>query len=148
MGKKPKRVRPYYHPAAIKELKAYLRSRWKLIAGSIGAVVFLFTSAGAISKNWDVVESNWVATRGYVRTHVLLAQAPQTLITRDLQIDINEGKRSNAANDLAKWKLERSKTKDPITIELIDKQITEREGEVERLNEQRRVLNRLKAQGQ
>lgn len=139
----PRRHRPHRTQSALKELGSYLRSRWKLLAGVLTGVALVFTSVGAISKNWDVVEPNFLATRGFVR----YAQQSQTSILRDLQIESAEGKRSQAANSVANWRLEKLKTHDPVTQGLIDQQIVNQEAEVERLSDQLRTLNRLKAQG-
>lgn len=139
----PRRHRPHRASSAIKELGSYLRSRWKLLAGVLTGVALVFTSVGAISKNWEAVEPNFLATRGFVR----YAQQSQTSILRDLQIESAEGKRSQAANSVANWRLEKLKTHDPVTQGLIDQQITNQEAEVERLSDQLRTLNRLKAQG-
>lgn len=136
-------------PSALKELAGYLKSRWKMFTGVLAGVAILFTSVGAISKNWDAVEPNFLTTRGFVRDLVRTAQAQNSVlpVIRDLQIESAEGKRSQANNAAANWKLERSKTQDPVTQRLIDQQISNQEAEVERLTEQLRTLNRLKAQG-
>ena len=131
----------------MKELKAYLRSKWKGFAAVVASVVAVFAGVGTISSNWDSVESGIPAHRGYVREHVRVAQAPQQMIYRDIQLEINDGKRTNAASDLAKWKLEKLKTKDPVTLELIDKQIGEKEREIDGLVDQRKTLNKLKSEG-
>lgn len=143
----PKRHYPRHSPSAVKELLAYLKTRWKLFTFGLAGVATVFTSVGAISKNWDAVEPSFISTRGFVRDSIKVAQQTQTGILRDLQIESAEGKRSQASNAVANWKLEKLKTKDPVTQSLIDQQIINQEAEVDRLSQQLKTLNRLKQQG-
>jgi hypothetical protein len=146
---------PRHRPSAIKQLKDYLRSRVKVFAWTAGIIATLAGAVTAVANAWPYIEPVWVAHRGYVRdvaddvTHKWkLAQQTQTSILRDLQIEATEGKKSAANNALANWKLEKLKTKDPVTHALIDRQIEEKESELTRLNGQLKTLNTLKAQGQ
>ena len=146
----PKRHYPRHRPSAVKELYAYLRGRWKLFAIILGGVAGTFASVGTIAKNWDAVEPSFLASRGWTRDLVKLAQSQQPSVLpaiRDLQIESAEGKKSQALNSVANWKLEKTKAKDPVTQGLIDQQITNQENEVSRLNGQIRTLNRLKQEG-
>lgn len=146
---------PRHRGSAIKQFKDALRGRIKTIAWSAGILATIAGSITAVSAAWPIVEPVLVAHRGYVRDQARdlnqqwkVAQQTQTSILRDLQIEATEGKKSSANNALANWKLEKLKTRDPVTTTLIEQQISEKEAEVEKLNQQLRTLNRLKAQGQ
>jgi len=144
---------PRHRPSAMKQLKDAVSL--KMIVWTAGIVATIAGSVTGVSAAWPILEPMLLAHRGYVRVVAddvkhewKVAQQTQTSILRDLQIEATEGKKSSANNALANWKLEKLKTKDPVTTNLIEQQIGQKEAEIERLNDQLRTLNKLKSQGQ
>lgn len=127
----------------------------KTLVWIAGVVTALTGAVIGIAKSWEYIEPGIPALRYYVRDQIngstnsfKIAQQSQTSIFRDLQIENNEGKKAAAANALANWKLEKLKTNDSVTQNLIENQIREKEAEIEKLNSQLRTLDNLKAKGQ
>jgi len=99
-------------------------------------------------------EPSWYASRAWVRDHVddklkpvVMAQGGDRSILRDLQIDTANRSKRDEANNLAKWNLEKEKAKDPLTLDLIDKQLDASKQSIQALDEQIKTLRELKAQG-
>lgn len=124
---------------------------WARLFVITGIIVGITGSVTGARSAWPILRLGLPATIYYVddsldehEKKVNTAQQTTNSILRDLQIESTEGKRSNASNALANWKLERTKTQDPVSFGLIDQQIREKEDEINRLNNQLKTLNRLK----
>jgi len=148
---RPRGSPPIMRPPAPRFFRVTLKS----IVWSAGVVTAIAGAIVGVAKSWEYIEPGMPAFRYYVRDRIdtslspfKTAQQSQTSILRDLQIENTEGKRSNAANALANWKLERLKTQDPVTQGLIDRQIQEKDNELKKLDSQLKTLNELRSQAQ
>lgn len=114
------------------------RNPWKVIAAVIATL-------GGLPAAWagaNLLEPVVPAHRGYVRT----VMEPVLSAVRDSQIEQAEGKRDAAKEAKTKWLLERSKTKDSTTIDMIDHHIGELDVTIDKLNAQIKTLSRLRGQ--
>ena len=116
---------------------------WKqtswFIKAATGVLAFL-TATGAAAKTWIEFDFFVPASRQWVVAQVDDTRAP----LRDLQIDIAQGKRDQAADSLTKWGIELNKTQDPTTKRLIQGQVDELQSTIDKLNSQIQTLRILK----
>lgn len=75
----------------------------------------LFVAMGSAAATWDSFGWWKPASVWYVNEKVKPLSA--------IQLDLANGKRESTVNDLAKWQLELTKTKDPASLEIINKQL-------------------------
>ena len=142
----------HYRPVSMYQRWGKLPPHVRRAAVWAGAITTITGAIVGMSRALPVVEPYWPAHRMYVRDRVDFArdefkatENSNTLILRDLQIEQAEGKRDAVKNDLAKWAVELNKTQDPQTRQLIEKTINEQNATYERLQEQLRSLNKLRA---
>ena len=103
---------------------------------------------------WPIVKMGLPAPIVYVDSsleevegRIRMAQQTSTSILRDLQVETAEGKKESAVQNKAKWQVERSKIQDPATLGLIDQQLNDLDKTISRLDNQIRVIEKLKASG-
>lgn len=128
---------------------------WVKITTLTGIIIGATGAAGSIKASWSVmrygVPANLVYVDGSVEEvegRIRIAQQSNASILRDLQIETAEGKKESAVQNKAKWQVERSKTKDPATLNLIDQQLNDLDRTISRLDNQIRVIEQLKSRGQ
>ena len=128
---------------------------WGKVGVVTGVVVGLSGSVTGVRAAWPVVKMWMPAPIVYVdgsieeaEGRIRMAQQTNTSILRDLQLETAEGKKESAAQNKAKWQVERSKIQDPATLGLIDQQLNELDKTISRINSQIRVIEKLKANGQ
>lgn len=102
----------------------------------------------------DQIEPSWVAQRGWVRESIeeklkpfVVVQADDRRILRDLQIDGANRSLRDEKNSQAQWLVKRKETNDPLTLELIDRQLSLSKDSIDALQDQVKTLNELKAKG-
>ena len=79
------------------------------------AIFGLFAAMGGAAAAWDNFGWWKPASVWYVNERVKPLSS--------IQLDLANGKREATVNDLAKWQLELTKTKDPSSLEIINKQL-------------------------
>jgi hypothetical protein len=102
----------------------------KWLTGAIG----LFVAMGSAAATWDSFGWWKPASVWYVNERVKPLSA--------IQLDLANGKRESTVNDLAKWQLELNKTKDPASLEIINRQLNLLEATKHRLDKQIEELER------
>lgn len=130
------------------------RNPIKTVTAILGLLAAYPTGMAGARLIGEQAEPGWFANRGWVRDIIdekikplTLAQSDDRKILRDIQIDGNNRSKRDEVNNLAKWTVERDKAKDPLTLELIDKQIKASRESIDALDQQLRTLEHLKSQG-
>lgn len=121
-----------------------VRKRITVTFGSITAVAGAIV---AVPPAWSQLGLPEMASKMYVeRTLQPLRLAQQSFqrTARDIQIDIAEGKRSQAQEAIAKWTLELQRSRDAQSTQLIQTQIRELQNTSDRLGQQIRTLGEIK----
>lgn len=102
----------------------------------------------------DQTEPSWVAQRYWVREvlderikPLVLVQSDDRKILRDLQIDGANRSLRDEKNNQAQWLVKRKEISDPLTLELIDRQLSLSKDSIDALQDQVKTLNELKAKG-
>ena len=119
-------------------LEWWKQTSW-FIKAATGVLAFL-TATGAAAKTWVEFDFFVPASQRFVLAQVESVQSP----IRDLQIDIAQGKRDQAADSLTKWGIELNKTNDPTTKRLIQGQVDELQSTIDKLNSQIQTLRILR----
>lgn len=143
---------------AIRQLKAWAKKRIKTIVWAVGIFTTLCGGIIAADKTWPIVEPKLPVGGEYVRQVAQLeAQAVKNELLpvlqdmlksqRDSQVETAEGKLDAAVQNKKKWNLELSKTQDPTTRDMIDKDISDLDRTIKKLNDQIDTLNKLRQQG-
>ena len=113
----------------------------KMVLWVAGAVVTITGAVVGFNNMVPIVEPYMPATHMYVRD---LTDSTSHIL-RDIQVEQAQGK-IDATNDaVVKWKLERSKTQDPVTQNMIDQHIHDLGNLSERLADQLKTLKEIKA---
>jgi len=98
------------------------------------ALLALFAAMGSAAATWDSFGWWKPASVWYVNERVKPLSA--------IQLDLANGKRESTENDLAKWQLEMTKTKDPASLEIINKQLNTLKSTKEKLDHQIDLLEK------
>lgn len=94
----------------------------------------LFVAMGSAAATWDSFGWWKPASVWYVNEKIKPLSA--------IQLDLANGKREATVNDLAKWQLELNKTKDPSSLEIINKQLQLLQATKHRLDRQIETLEK------
>lgn len=124
MGKKP-----LLKPSLAKRIaNTHWSIKW------LTALLGLFVAMGSAAATWDSFGWWKPASVWYVNEKVKPLSS--------IQLDLANGKREATVNDLAKWQLELTKTKDPSSLEIINKQLHLLQATKNKLDKQIEVLER------
>lgn len=124
MGKKP-----FLKPSLRKRVASFHWSiKW------LTATLGLFVAVGSAAATWDSFGWWKPASVWYVNEKVKPLSA--------IQLDLANGKRESTVNDLAKWQLELTKTKDPASLEIINRQLNLLQDTKHKLDKQIEILER------
>lgn len=118
-------------------LKPSLRKRVASLHWSIKwltAFFALFVAMGSAAATWDSFGWWKPASVWYVNDKVKPLSS--------IQLDLANGKREATVNDIAKWQLELTKTKDPSSLEIINKQLHLLGATKQKLDKQIEVLEK------
>lgn len=121
--------KPLLKPSLAKRV-ASMHWSIKWLTGALG----LFVAMGSAAATWDSFGWWKPASVWYVNERVKPLSA--------IQLDLANGKRESTVNDLAKWQLELNKTKDPASLEIINRQLNLLEATKHRLDKQIEELER------
>lgn len=94
----------------------------------------LFVAMGSAAATWDSFGWWKPASVWYVNDKVKPLSA--------IQLDLANGKRESTVNDIAKWQLELNKTKDPSSLDIINKQLHLLQNTKQKLDKQIEVLEK------
>lgn len=120
------------------------RNPWRTITTAVAVLGGLPAAyAGAV-----FLEPVAPAHRAYVRDQVHEAQNATLPVLRDLQVDIANRAKRDEVDKKTKWTIERAKTKDPATLDMIDRQLRDSEATINALDEQLTTVKQLRAKGQ
>lgn len=124
----------------------------KMVLWIAGAVVTVTGAVVGINNALPVLEPYAPATHSFTREltdgldkRLTQAQNNTAYILRDIQIEQAQGKIDATSDAVVKWKLERSKTQDPVTQSMIDSHVNDLGAQAQRLHEQLKVLQQIKA---
>lgn len=118
-------------------LKPSLRKRVASLHWSIKwltAGFGLFVAMGSAAATWDSFGWWKPASVHYVNERVKPLSG--------IQLDLANGKRETTQNDIAKWQLELTKTKDPTSLEIINRQLQLLQSTKQKLDKQIEVLEK------
>lgn len=125
MGKKPK-----IRSISIRQRISQLHWGVKIATAAFA----FFVAMGSAAATWDSFGWWKPASVWYVNEKVKPLSA--------IQLDLANGKRESTENDLAKWQLELTKTKDPVSLEIIHKQINTLSSTRDKLDKQIETLEK------
>ena len=115
------------------------RARYKIVAIG-GAIIAIGGSIAAAPR----IEPYIAAHRGYVRDRIELAQSGVLPVLRDVQIEINEGKREAAQREKRALMKELEVAKDIAHKNRIENDIAREQLTIDRLNSQIETIRKLK----
>lgn len=108
------------------------------------SLLTLVAALGGALATWQHIEPVFPAHRAYVRDLFNVTIAPLARKQSDIQIELAEGKRSDLRQARARWVLEYNKAQDATTKGMAEDQIAEIDTQLSRLQDQLKILQRLR----